>query len=425
YKGTSKRLFSGKLLAIVASTYEPGDMEITVSSSGMETQSLKISSIPCSYPEGLSNTLFENKSSDPKKEIPVRKIELVSLDGNRLDQNKRSVTVKAILHPENTSYQDVEWRVTDDSGYDSIIADVEANGKTAVLTAKTDGKVRLRCAARNGRNYISMYSQLEFEISGFGEANLDPYSFISGSQYNYCSRELGIGIERGVTTPIDGAETVIGFKNINFGDFGSDEITIPIFSPDQEVFPIEIWEGIPGEPGSELLDTVIYTKGSIWNTYQEQAYKLRKRISGIKTISFALRKRINIKGFSFKKIDKAYEKICVKDCSRIYGDTYRITEDAVEDIGNNVSIEFDDMDFTDTGTDRLLICASSNNANNTIHIRFSDGLNTVGHIAEFPCSPEYTVREFSIEPVTGKQKLTFIFLPGSRINFKWFKFLRS
>jgi len=304
YKGTSKRLFNGKLLAIVASTYEPGDIEITVSSPGIETQFIKLRAIPCSYPEGLSNTLFENKPSEPVNEIPVRKIELVSLDGNRLNENKKSVTVKAMLHPKNATYQDVEWRVTDDAGNDSILADVEANGKTAVLTAKADGKVRLRCATRNGRNHISMYSQLEFEISGTGEAYLDPYDFIPGSRYGFCSRELRIGNERGIATLNDSDETIIGFKNVDFGDFCSDEITIHIFSFDQEEFPIEIWEGIPGEPESELINTVIYTKGSIWNTYQEQAFKLRKRMIGIKTISFVLRKRIHIKGFSFRKIDK-------------------------------------------------------------------------------------------------------------------------
>jgi beta-galactosidase len=99
---------------------------------------------------------------------------------------------------------------------------------------------------------------------------------------------------------IDGAETVIGFRNVNFGNFGSDEITIPIFSPDQEEFSIEIWDGLPGESGSELINTVIYTKGSIWNVYQEQSYKLQKRFCGIKTISFVLRKRLHIKGFWFK-----------------------------------------------------------------------------------------------------------------------------
>jgi len=300
YKGTSKRLFNGKLLAIIASTYEPGDMEITVSSLGMETQFLKLNSISCSYPEGLSNTLFENKPNNQIKEIPVRKIELASIDGNCLNNNKNSITVKAILHPENATYQEVEWRVTDDSGYDSILADVEANGKTAVLTAKADGRARLRCATRNGRNYISIYSQLQFKISGIGEAYLNPYTFISGCQYSYCSSELGIGIERGIATLIDGAETVIGFRNVNFGNFGSDEITIPIFSPDQEEFSIEIWDGLPGKSGSELINTVIYTKGSIWNVYQEQSYKLQKRFCGIKTISFVLRKRLHIKGFWFK-----------------------------------------------------------------------------------------------------------------------------
>ena len=48
--------------------------------------------------------------------IPLRKIELVC-DGDRvLTKERREVLVRAKLYPENTSYQELEWKVVDDRG---------------------------------------------------------------------------------------------------------------------------------------------------------------------------------------------------------------------------------------------------------------------------------------------------------------------
>ena len=107
-----------------------------------------------------------------------------------------------------------------------------------------------------------MYSQLGFEISESARRTRS-LCFISGSQYGYpLQSELGIGIERGIATQIDGAETVIGFKDVNFGDYGSDEISIPIFSPDQRNFQSRFGKGYPVNRIVNCLNTVIYTKGS-------------------------------------------------------------------------------------------------------------------------------------------------------------------
>ena len=39
----------------------------------------------------------------------------------------------------------------------------------------------------------------------------------------------------------------------------------------------------------------------------------------------------------------------------LYGDSFRIAGDAVEEIGNNVSLEFAEMDFGEKGTEKLTV----------------------------------------------------------------------
>ena len=98
------------------------------------------------------------------------------------------------------------------------------------------------------------------------------------------------------------------------------------------------------------------------------------------------------------------------------------TEDAIEQIGNNVSLEFTDMNFGETGTDSIVICGRTPLQQNTIQLRFTDGATQV---LPFPYSEEYTELRFPLEQVTGEQKVTFVFLPGCNFDFKWFRFEKS
>jgi beta-galactosidase len=420
YKGTSRRLFNGKLLAIIAASLEAGPIQLEVTSTGMESQKLEFTALPCEKPDGIS-ALAYNTPSQPSSEIPVRKIALVSPAGNQLSSDLRELRVHAQLFPLDATYTDVEWRVTNNAGIDSNIAAVKADGRDAIITAIGDGKFQLRCMSRNGSDKVRLISQLEFEITGVGEANLDPYTFITGGLYNASKGELGNGNERGVATARDG-ESHVGFRDVNFGEYGSDEITIPIFSLDGGEFSFEIWEGMPGEDGSCMLDEVMYRKGTIWNVYQEETYKLPRRIKGVATICFVLRRKIHIKGFVFKKLDKAYEQLWARENNRIYGDSFQIKEDAIEEIGNNVSLEFDGMDFGVQGCTKLVICGRSPIPNNTIHVRFNGELGEIKQLAEFTYSEDYVEREFTLDKVSGMQKVSFIFLPGCRFDFKWFQF---
>lgn len=429
YKGISRRLFNGKLMAIIAAKLEPGPIRVEVSAKGMKTETMRLEAVPAADKSALTGVSAQMENRELPvvmghvDEIPLRKIELVIEKGAaRLDPACPQTTVRAILYPADTSYRELEWSVTNDAGIPVHFAKVETIGAERVkVTAQSDGKFRLRCMSKNGTNKIKMISQLEFEATGFGKMYKDPYQFISAGLYDYSKGEVTNGNEKGVATARDG-ETQVGFRDLDFGPYGSDTITIPIFALNDDAYRLQIWEGMPDEEGSELVADVIYQKPSIWNVYQPETYKLSKRLQGVTSICFVLWNKVHIKGFSFKKLNRAFAQNPANECDRIYGDTYTLLDDAVEGIGNNVSLEFEEMDFTDKGASRIVICGRSPIDKNTIHIRFSgdDGEST--QIVEFTRSDDYEKRTFPLQRVIGVKNVTFIFLPGSRFDFRWFRF---
>jgi len=400
YKADSKRLFSGKLLAIVE----------------------------------IENDDFEIITEIDKNDIPVRKIEL--LRSNTIDKEKRCATIKAIIHPANSTYKDLIWRVTDAAGIDTNVAsfEVSEDGTEITLTAKGDGEIFVRCCTKNGRDRlqtravseandqgkISLISYLDFSVEGLGKAYLNPYEFIAGGLYNKSNLPMTNGNDRGVATLRDG-ESHVGFADIDFGEIGADEIHLPIFAMSQEEFPIEIWEGMPEENGTKICE-VTYKSGSIWNTYTTETYKLPYKLKGITCLSFAVKKKIHIKGFSFTQTFKAYEQLNAAAFTNIYGDSFKIEETNVTGIGNNVTLEFTAMDF-DCGTNATkslkLLINGKGKIDNTIHLKFDDG---PAIVLEFPKSTDYITKEFNIE-VQCEDKVSFVFMPGSNFDFAWFKFM--
>ncbi|MBY0148293.1 glycoside hydrolase family 2 TIM barrel-domain containing protein [Neobacillus niacini] len=428
YKGKSRRLFSGKLMAIIGASLKPGSINIEVSSIGLETKMAEFVSLPIldGNAEGIS-AIMNNQDlpvvMGSMEEIPVRKIEIISESGQLFDDSRKEMVVHAKLHPQDTSYQEVEWSVVNEAGILSNIAKVEAFGHEAKITALGDGEFRVRCTSKNGTDKTKLISQLEFNAEDLGTAYKDPYGFISAGLYDYSKGEVGNGNERGVATSRDG-ETQVGFHDIDFGLYGSDTITLPIFALSNEEYSLQIWEGMPDESGSELVADVIYQKESKWNVYQEETYVLSKRLRGITSICFVLQKKVHIKGFSFEKQNRAFNQNNAAECNYIYGDTFVMNEHYVEGIGNNVSLEFEEMDFTSEGCTKLVIKGKSPIDKNTIHITFASQDSESNQLVEFTQSDEYVERVFELEKITGVQKVTFIFLPGSNFDFGSFRFER-
>jgi beta-galactosidase len=426
YKGLSKRLFNGKLMAIIGATLKPGKIYIEVSSKGLKSQTAEFESIK-SEDENLEGICAFMKNQKlpcimgSEEEIPLRKIEIISEEGQIFNKSIKEINVIAKLYPENTSYKEVEWSVVNDAGIKSNIAKIEQFGHKAKITALGDGKFRVRCTSKNGSNKIKIISQLEFKAEELGQAYKDPYNFISAGLYDYSKGEIGNGNEKGIATARDG-ETQVGFCNIDFGPYGSDTITIPIFALSDDKYPFQIWQGIPNEEGSKLLADVIYQKPSKWNVYQEETYRLSKKLSGITSICFVFHAKVHIKGFYFKKMNRAFEQNNAAQSDHIYGDTFTVNENKVEGIGNNVSLEFENMDFSDNGTSKIVIYGRSSIDKNTIHIKFENNEGQSNQIIEFTYSDKYEEKVFELKKIKGMQKVTFIFLPGCNFDFGWFRF---
>lgn len=454
YKTGCRRLFSGKLLAVVKAGTQAGEVCVKVSSPGLPEARLTVpvkegivapgiapeaylAEIPaceniakqqttagdlagaCSKPEsGAEKTWAAGYKAAG---IPVRNIRLTSSAGNLLSPEIPETTVTAQICPENADDQEVIWRIVDDAGIPSPLAELQADGKTAHVRAKSDGSFRLRCMSRCGTGKVRIISQIEFTVIGLGKAFRDPYSFVSGGLYDYSKGEAGNGNEHGVATARDG-ETQVGYRELDFGFEGSDEICLPIFALSDEPYEIKIYEGMPGEPGAELIADVIYQKPSIWNTYQEETYRLNKWLRGVTSICFVLQKKIHLKGFSFVKKNRAFEKLAAVQCDQIYGDSFTVADGQVREIGNNVTLEFHDLDFGQGGTAGITICGSTLHEKNTIVLRFSSEAGEETRMLEFVQGEP--VQTFALDNICGKQTVRFVFLPGSCFDFAWMQFER-
>lgn len=466
YKGNSRRLFSGKLLAIIETGTIPGAVRIRVSGKGLKSAELVCEAVEIdqmlpflkgekaqriyhnfwqdlceeTYAPGPTELIEDHKErqrerqedeqkqiqkerlDEKQEEIPVRKITLCSPMGQKLSKEQPYLTVEAEIEPKEATDRQLMFRVVDEHGVDSNLVKLLVQGHTAQLRAMGDGSFYLRCMSRSGTDRIRVISQLEFTVEGMGQAYRNPYELISGSLYTSYQGEVSNGNERGVATARDG-ETVVTFGNIDFGPVGSDEITMPIFALTSEEYPIRIYEGVPGEEGCQLLADVVYQKPSIWNTYQEETYSLAKRVTGINTISVAVHQKIHLKGFVFKKLQKAWLSLNAAEADSVYGDTFTKEERAITGIGNNVTITYTEMDFGEEGTAGIRICGRAPESSNSLHIRFLQGEEESKQLVEFPMCGEYIEKEFSLTPVKGKWDVSFVFLPGSCFDLQSVQFL--
>jgi len=432
YKGNNRRLFNGKLLAIIASTHESGEAKVVVTSKGLPTAELILEAIPAvspvsshalySYDEAHVASL-QNNRFDTDCDIPIRKIEILTPQGRTFSNETRQLPFEVKLYPKHASYDDVIWRVTNVSGVDSNVATITANGHHALVEALGDGQIYIRAATKNGTEKIKQYSILDLNIEGLGQAHLDPYQLVSAAYFNseHSTDNLTNGNERGMATARDG-KSIIAFTRINFGEVGSNQITLPVFSLDSDPLTIELWEGIPHDQHARKLADLHYQKETKWNTYQEETYEIPKTLKGIQNIFFVLHKKIHLKGFIFTRILKGTMHMPALAYDALYGDTFTKTAEAIEGIGNNVSIVYNNMDFGDAGVTKVTIEGESPIDINTIHIQIQTEQEEYKEIIEFKYSSGYTSRTFNINKLTGNCKLTFVFLPGSQFNLKSYTF---
>ena len=421
----TRRLFANRLIAIVrAEKTAEGRGAFTLTAASQDLPNVTIK---------YDGTKWEQTSADsslrPQKDfVPVRKIELQAQGVIKLDAANRQTLVTARVLPQNATIKEINWNPVfkECVASDNISVEAADSPDSRLIKAAGDGECILRCTAQNGTKYDEVISDLPFTISGIGSCRLNPYSLIEACRFTVWDQTEGkpkpeMSLESGISNRKCG-NTWVSFEKVDFGPDGADVIHLPIFSFMTEL-PIEVWDGKGTGSDSICLGQFTYRHESIYNTYCENVFTINRRLFGIHTITIAIKADIYLHGFYFEKSPKAFAKLRALDANLVTGDSFTRTEEAVEKIGNNVNLDFADMDFGNQTATKLTICGKSNTSNNTINIKFftPDGSSTT-QVIEFTHTDDYEEKIFDITPVTGVKKISFVFLPGSNFDFKWFRF---
>lgn len=418
YKGDNRRLFSGKLLAMIESTLEPGEITVRAYSEGLENAELRLVSENCGEVSGVS-VVTENKFPAVCRaytgEVPARLL-LPEVDVNSFDPERRSAKIRAKLLPENCTYDDISWSVVRRNGVESNLAQVEGSGRSAVVTAKGDGEFFVRAMVHNGAEHPQVIADIPFTAEGLGAAVRDAYSFISASTLDSSNVPTNI-IEDGALSNFDG-RTVMTYSDIDFGKTGSQIISLSVGTCFD--MPVEVWEGTPDD--GKLICRVDFGNNGHWCGFAGQDFALAERLTGVRTVSVVIDSRVIFGGFSFVPIERAYDTNWVGEADSVYGDDYRIDGRRVADIGNNVIINYERLDFGEGGSEALIISGETGNPMNQIQLRYTPAggaQKTV--LLEFQQDGGREQR-FDIPKLSGVNDVSFVFMPGSRFDFDWFRF---
>ena len=316
--------------------------------------------------------------------------------------------------------QEIRFRATNAQGVDMPCMKVTQDGDTVTVTALGDGNVYLRAAANNGYPHARVLSVIEVSASGFGPVGLNPYDFIYASLCDLREGNVGVGNDRGIAFARE-SESAVGFTNVDFGPAGSDEITIPIFALNGDLYRLKLWDGMPGQ-GGRFICELPYQKPSIWNTYQPETWHLPEALTGVHTLAFSLDSKVHMQGFSFARQSRALRCNRAVDCDELYGDSFKKDSDAVRNIGNNVTLSFHHMQFDQAGKMTLTLDGATPLDTNTVSLRITS---EQGEAKVSTCDFRQSERgkqTFLVEVPQGMCTVSFVFLPGSSFDFYGFCF---
>lgn len=261
YKGTVRKLFQGKLLAMIAAKTIPGEIRVTVedawtatvsmtdetgaetatavvetpdntAAAGHRTATVTLQAVEAPIRPGVCAT-EENREYPPAFVdpgfVPVRKLEM-SAPYMRLTPEKSYVLLHTRIYPMEATDRKLLWSITDASGIPSPVAKLEEleDGESIRITGVSDGSFQVRCMTCNGTTNIKMISQLDFAVEGMGQTFHSPYEPVTGISYvGSFGGDVSRGVENSAGT--DKAQpTGLVYEALDFGEFGSDEITLSI-----------------------------------------------------------------------------------------------------------------------------------------------------------------------------------------------------
>lgn len=424
YKGVSRRLFSGRLLAIIGAKTEPGTISIEVTSPGLERAKLTLNAEAAKVMEGISanqeNREMAVECPDEAADIPVRRIDF-SCESRVFTADRRIMKIRTVVYPANASYADqIEYRVTTVLGIESNLARIlSAEDGVVTLECLGDGEFYLRALCKNGTDRYHILCAMPLKGEGLGSAFFNPYEFVKGGLFTISAGNIHNGIDKGAG--FGNEPGWFGFESVDFGKYGSDTITVPIFANCTTPVKIKIYDGIPGE-GGEVIGDFTYHKPPVWMVYQPETWKLSRVLKGVHTIVMESGDGYDVAGFSFEKPVKETMELSALDYDTIYGDTFTVGAEAVTGIGNNVLLDFGEFDFGTAGPEAVVITGKSALPMNSIHVCFT-GDTEKRVLAEFAAAEEYTARTFELAGISGRCKVSFTFLPGSDFDFKSFRFI--
>lgn len=421
FKGDNKRLFSGKLLAMIETTLEAGEIVITASSEGLASAEARVTSVRCFADTadcGVSVVIanaFPAAVNEYNAEIPVRKIELFG--GGELNAEKKTALVKAVLLPENASYKDITWKAVRANGVEVNCATITPTASGAMVTAVGDGEFFARAFVNNGGAVPQVCADVPFTITGLGAAVKNPYEFISASKVDSSNTTVRI-IEDGAISGFDG-RTVMTYNAVDFGATGAEEMALFIGTCFD--MTAEVWDGTP--ENGELILTARFANNGHWCGFAQQDFALTKRLKGVHEISVVIDCGVIFGGFGFAEINRAFDENYTAESDSIYGDDYKTDGRSVVSIGNNVIINYDGLEFGEKGAHALVITGATPNPTNPVQLRYTPaGGEQSSVFLNFAHSAEPSAQRFDIPELCGKQDISFVFLPGTKFDFISFRF---
>ena len=419
YKSPERHLFGGKLLAVVRSDGSGEDVVIRAESAGKEPARLVI---PVTGGKGKTGPARKEaaRTADRDQIIPVRKVEILPVTDTTLTPEQPECRFRWRVCPPDAVYTPIQWQVTNPSGIETPYAELTVTENEVAVRANGDGAFCLRALTGNQPDHPEIISMMEIIAEGLGNPALNPYQFVSAGLYDLHEGEIGAGNEKGIAFARD-EESMIGFKNVDFGRTGSDCLTLPIFTLDSKPYEIPVYTAGRGE-ALRLLTTLHYQKPSIWNTYQEETYRLPERLTGIRTLCFASDRKFHLKGFVFREESRAWSYQTAAGADDIYGDSFTVEGSAVNGIGNNVTLVYRELDFGENKAADLVIEGRTELPVNAVTIRMrNENGDTVTEIADFE-GGKGEKQQFRITVPSGRSEVAFVFLPGSRFDFYGFRF---
>lgn len=422
YKGTVKRLFGGKMLIILGASGRREPARISVRTTGGIRAEI---SLPVEAAEtGSSPAPFftqEITGGKAPEEVPVRRVEIIPLGGRELSPENPEAAFRWKVHPENASPCRIQWQVTTETGIETPCAEWTEKEGIITVRGKGDGTILLRALYGNAADHPEQISQIELQVSGMGQVAMNPYEYVSAGLHDIQEGGIGAGNEQGIAFAREGGDSMVGFSRVDFGKAGSDRLTMDLFTLNGEMYHIRLYDGDP-RGGGRLITVMDYQKPSIWNVYQAETWQLPERLTGMHTLCFVAERKFHFRGFRFEKQSRAFVWQHAAEADSIYGDSFRKEGREVLEIGNNVSLNWTDMDFGDRKEAGLILEGRTPLEINAVTIRMESPTGgSVTEVVRFRGTEKGTQR-FRIAVPGGNTAVSFVFLPGSRFDFAGFRF---